>query len=112
MLPKYLSAGCGITVERRYSDINPIIVISPAGEVIGYRLQEQKGVKQDGCRTIPATPGTRKALNRLAREQIKLRLLADIRSDLAVCEIEGWDKAEYLSEIKNMIDELGGGENA
>ena len=47
MLPKYLSAGCGITVERRYSDINPIIVISPAGEVIGYRLQEQKGVKQD-----------------------------------------------------------------
>ena len=39
MLPKYLSAGCGITVERRYSDINPIIVISPAGEVIGYRLQ-------------------------------------------------------------------------
>lgn len=43
---------------------------------------------------------------------MKYRLLADIRFDLAVCEIEGWDKAEYLSEIKNMIDELGGGENA
>lgn len=64
-----------------------------------------------GVELIPATPETRKALNRLAREQIKLRLLADIRFDLAVCEIEGWDKAEYLSEIKNMIDELGGGEN-
>lgn len=65
-----------------------------------------------GVELIPAAPETRKALNRLAREQIKLRLLADIRFDLAVCEIEGWDKAEYLSEIKNMIDELGGGENA
>lgn len=64
-----------------------------------------------GVELIPATPETRKALNRLAREQIKLRLLADIRFDLAVCEIEGWDKAEYLSEIKNMIDELGGEKN-
>ena len=42
---------------------------------------------------------------------MKYRLLADIRFDLAVCEIEGWDKAEYLSEIKNMIDELGGEKN-
>ena len=38
MLPKYLSAGCGIAVERRYHNINPVIVISPAGELIGYRL--------------------------------------------------------------------------
>lgn len=43
-----------------------------------------------GVELIPAAPETRKALNRLAREQIKLRLLADIRFDLAVCEIEGW----------------------
>lgn len=42
MLPKYLSAGCGITVERRYSDINPIIVISPAGELIGFRASDKK----------------------------------------------------------------------
>ena len=64
-----------------------------------------------GVTLNPTAPETRKALNRLAREQIKLRLLADIRFDLAVCEIEGWDKAEYLSEIKNMIDELGGEKN-
>ena len=55
------------------------------------------------------TPEARKALNRLAREQIKLRLLADIRFDLAVCEIEGWNKLEYLNELKSMIDDLGGG---
>lgn len=62
-----------------------------------------------GVEPIPAAPETRKALNRLAREQIKLRLLADIRFDLAVCEIEGWNKLEYLNELKSMIDDLGGG---
>ena len=62
-----------------------------------------------GVELIPATPETRKALNRLAREQIKLRLLADIRFDLAVGEIEGWNKLEYLNELKSMIDDLGGG---
>ena len=62
-----------------------------------------------GVELIPAAPETRKALNRLAREQIKLRLLADISLDLAVCEIEGWNKLEYLNELKSMIDDLGGG---
>lgn len=62
-----------------------------------------------GVELIPAAPETRKVLNRLAREQIKLRLLADIRFDLAVCEIEGWNKLEYLNELKSMIDDLGGG---
>lgn len=64
-----------------------------------------------GVELIPAAPETRKALNRLAREQIKLRLLADIRFDLAVCEIEGWNKLEYLNELKDMINELGGEKN-
>ena len=62
-----------------------------------------------GVELIPAAPATRRAFNRLAREKIKLRLLAHIRFDLAVCEIEGWDKLEYLNELKDMINELGGG---
>lgn len=40
----------------------------------------------------PDTSATRRAFNRLAREKMKLRLLADIRMDLMVCELEGWDK--------------------
>ena len=44
-----------------------------------------------------------KALNELARHGMILRLLNDIRIDLAVCEIEGWDKTEY---IRNLQDEL------
>lgn len=61
MSPKYLSAGCGITVERRYSDINPIIVISPAGEVIGYRLQGEKGCEQIGRNSQSGHTGNKKS---------------------------------------------------
>lgn len=42
--------------------------------------------------------------NRLAREKMKLKLMQDIRTDLMVCEIEGWDKMEYLNELKELID--------
>lgn len=61
MLPKYLTAGCGITVERRYHKVNPILVISPAGELIGYRLLDEKEVKQDGHTTHPGHTGSKKS---------------------------------------------------
>lgn len=43
-------------------------------------------------------------LNTLAREQMKLRLLKDIRCDIEVCKLEGIDYKQYLLEIKDMID--------
>lgn len=45
-------------------------------------------------------------LNRLGREQMKLRLLADIAVDLTVCELEGLDKREYARELHAMLDEI------
>lgn len=45
-----------------------------------------------------------RALNTLSREQLKTRLLADIRIDIQVCQIEGWDYKEYLLELKELID--------
>lgn len=61
----------------------------------------------------PDAPATRRAFNRLAREKMKLRLLADIRMDLMVCELEGWDKLEYLDELLALVQKLrkGGGED-
>ena len=41
--------------------------------------------------------------NRFARESMKLRILADIRVDLVVCEIEGWDPREYLRDLHELI---------
>ena len=61
----------------------------------------------------PDTPATRRAFNRLAREKMKLRLLADIRMDLMVCELEGYSKLEYLDELLALVQGLrkkGGGE--
>lgn len=61
MLPKYLSAGCGITVERRYHGVNPILVISPAGELIGYRLPDEEGREQLGHDFKPGHTGSKKS---------------------------------------------------
>ena len=51
----------------------------------------------------PDTPATRRAFNRLAREKMKLRLLADIRMDLMVCELEGYSKLEYLDQLEEEL---------
>jgi hypothetical protein len=45
-----------------------------------------------------------KVLNTLAREQTKLKLMQDILFDLQVCELEKWDKLEYLLDLKKLID--------
>jgi len=44
------------------------------------------------------------ALNKLAREQMKLRLLQDIRADIEICKLEGINYKDYLLELKDMID--------
>lgn len=49
-------------------------------------------------------PETGKVLNRLAREQMKLKLMADINVDIMVCQLEGIDYKEYLKELKEIID--------
>lgn len=48
------------------------------------------------CRTV----------NELARQKFKQRLLNDILVDLTICEIEGWCKLEYISEIRKLINSL------
>lgn len=52
---------------------------------------------------IQDSPLTGITLNRLAREQMKKRLLADILADLMVCEIEGISKMEYINELIDML---------
>jgi len=47
---------------------------------------------------------TGKTLNTLAREQMKFRLLQDIRIDIEVCKLEGLDYKKFLWELKNIID--------
>lgn len=50
-----------------------------------------------------ATLQERKALQKLCREQTKLRLLDDIKKDIIVCQLEDWDYKEYLRELICLI---------
>lgn len=45
-------------------------------------------------------------LNRLAREQLKEKLLTDIVIDMEICKIEGWDIMEYLLELQQLINDI------
>ena len=48
---------------------------------------------------VVIAPDAVPALNTLAREQMKHRLLADLAMDATVCGLEGYDFGEYLDEI-------------
>lgn len=50
---------------------------------------------------------TARALNDLARHKAIVRILNDIRLDMEICEIEGWDKSEYLNSIRQLLDSIG-----
>lgn len=45
-----------------------------------------------------------KSVNDLARLKFQEQLLKEIMFDLAICDIEGWDKREYISELRNMLN--------
>lgn len=49
---------------------------------------------------------TSRVLNRVCRESMKERLLRDILVDLTVCELEGWDKMEYINEISTLLKSM------
>lgn len=54
----------------------------------------------------PDTPETRKRYNDLARLQTITRLEADILVDMQICEIEGWDKTEYIRLLQDKLNSL------
>jgi hypothetical protein len=47
-----------------------------------------------------------KTVNNLARLKFKEHLLKEIMFDLMICEIERWDKKEYINEIKKLINSI------
>ena len=47
-----------------------------------------------------------KTVNMLARKKFQELLLKEIMVDLMVCEIEGWDKKEYIKELKSLMNSI------
>lgn len=46
------------------------------------------------------------SVNDLARLKFKEQILKEILFDLTVCEIEGWNKKEYINELKELLNEI------
>ena len=49
-------------------------------------------------------PEIASALQTASRESMKLRLLNDIRIDIEICRLEGWDYKMYLRELAELIE--------
>lgn len=47
-----------------------------------------------------------KPLNSLARHKMIVRLLTYIAVELQICEIEGWDKREFIAMLHKEIDDF------
>ena len=47
----------------------------------------------------PDTTETRYALQKLARHELILKILADIAADMMICELEGWPKMEFIDML-------------
>lgn len=47
-----------------------------------------------------------KTVNILARKKFQEQLLKEIIFDLIVCEIEGWDKKEYIKELRKLLNNI------
>ena len=52
------------------------------------------------------TPFPAKTINELARKRFQEQLLKDIRVDLLICKLEGWNKKEYIEQLKKIIDSI------
>ena len=52
----------------------------------------------------PDTSETRYKFNQLARHQLIRTLHSDILADMKVCELEGWDKTEYIKELYGVLE--------
>lgn len=52
---------------------------------------------------LDGDPKTPKVLNDLARHKMMVRVEADILADMQVCEIEGWDKTEYIRMLYGIL---------
>ena len=49
---------------------------------------------------------TRRAMQLVAREEMKMKIYADILVDIMICDIEGWEKMEYIIELQDMLNTL------
>lgn len=55
-------------------------------------------------RGVKVEAGSERKLQELARHEMILRLYKDILMDMEICEVEGWDRLEYLKQLQEVIN--------
>ena len=71
---------------------------------IKKEIKDTKQVKNNCWSTYENSAA--KTVNDLARARLKQYLLNDLLIDLTICEIEGWNKLEYINELKKLIEDV------
>lgn len=89
-----------LRVARPQKDKPDCPHVSQNRPVVQSPCNQKAPAKNDFSRFAPSHA---KTVNDLARAKFKEKLLNDILVDLTICEIEGWDKMEYINELKELI---------
>ena len=55
-------------------------------------------------RDYQITAETARAFQELARHQLIEKIYQEILFDMKVCEIEGWDKFEFIEQLQDVIN--------
>ena len=63
-------------------------------------------IKQESTHEHEEVPFPAQIVNTLARAKFKEQLLKEIRFDLMVCEVEGWNKKEYIEDLQHLLNNL------
>ena len=94
-----------IVFETGYKSFAKISCYHDAGDIT---MQELKAINEKvrELRLDIIETETGKVLNKLAREQFKSKLLAEILIDLQVCKLENLNPKEYIEELKQEIDNI------
>ena len=50
------------------------------------------------------SPDERYTMQKLARHQMRCKLLADIQADMMACQLEDWDQTEYIRELQELLN--------
>lgn len=87
--------------KRAILRVNPISETSNKPSIDHPRQPSKKDCNTDS-EEDPLFPA--KSVNDLARLKFKEQILKEIMFDFMVCEIEGWDKMEYLNGLKEMLN--------
>ena len=70
-------------------------------EIINHDVEVKEMIDDSDQYIFPA-----KTVNQLARLKFQEQLLKEIRFDLIICDLENWDKKEYLNEIKKLLNSI------